>query len=194
MSTQGPLPPNRACGSPAHGSPVSGVTCKRTGRPPHGLPPARTADARQRRHSASFHSLFESRQHTRRPHRRCSPSPAGADLSSEFSRRGGRHWRWVIFRRWRQHVSTFLRPFAQRPLQARPRYYERSDCCPGLAAQAALPTSRMRVGRTIPSPTTQGSAIVPFARWYPGRWLTSHPRLDCSESTTSNGRSDFARG
>ncbi len=32
-----PLPPNRTCGSPASGSPVDGVTCKRTGVLWHGL-------------------------------------------------------------------------------------------------------------------------------------------------------------
>ena len=33
-----PLPPNRTGGSPASGSPVSGLTCKRTGGPCHGPP------------------------------------------------------------------------------------------------------------------------------------------------------------
>gem|GEM_PF-3216689 len=43
-----PLPPNRTCGSPAYGSPVSGLTYERTGRPGHGLSGESRAPARQR--------------------------------------------------------------------------------------------------------------------------------------------------
>src|SRR3989304_9863785 len=43
-----PLPPNRACGFPAHGSPVNGFTSERIDRPEHGLWSGRTAGARQR--------------------------------------------------------------------------------------------------------------------------------------------------
>src|SRR5271157_245704 len=53
-------PPNRAGGSPAHGSPVSGLACftsKRIDRPVHGPLLSYTARDLQRRHSASDDDL-----------------------------------------------------------------------------------------------------------------------------------------
>ena len=48
-----PLPPNRACRSTAHGSPVDGLTSVRIERPRHGRLPDRTAPAWQRTHLAT---------------------------------------------------------------------------------------------------------------------------------------------
>jgi len=87
-------------------------TCERIGRPLHGLWPRRTAPAWQNRRwasvdgqdlihqaepFASFHPLFEGRQHTFRPDRRFHPCPAGMDLSGLFSL--FRHCRRWLFRR-----------------------------------------------------------------------------------------------
>ena len=74
--TRSPLPPNRACGSPAHGSPVGGSPLNGLARPPsvepHGkLPESSEEDARSS-HPPSLGS--PSCQHTIRTHRRFRPA------------------------------------------------------------------------------------------------------------------------
>jgi hypothetical protein len=71
-----PLPPNRACGSPAHGSPVGGSPLNGLARPPSGephgkLPECSEEDARSS-HPPSLGS--PSCQHTSRTHRRFCPA------------------------------------------------------------------------------------------------------------------------
>jgi hypothetical protein len=56
-----PLPPNRASGSPAHGSPVGGFTFARTDILWRGLRQESTARARQSKHSASADGPYPAR-------------------------------------------------------------------------------------------------------------------------------------
>src|SRR5829696_2929623 len=64
---------------------------------------------------ASFDPSFEGRQHAIRPDMRFHPGPTAPDFSGLFS--PSRHWRAVAFRRSGLHASTFLSPFAPRPLR-----------------------------------------------------------------------------
>ena len=99
-------------------------------------------------------------------------------------------WRW-----WRPadiHVSTFLRPFAPRPLQALQHYYGRSDSYTALrTVQVSVLHAHGQVV-TIPSPTTRCCVVAPLTRshqahdspavpWIPPGWLA------CLEVFTPSG-------
>jgi hypothetical protein len=104
-----PLPPNRAGGSPAHGSPVGGLTSKRIDRPVRRLFSSCTTHALQR--ISSFDPLFEGCQHPHCPNRRFDPAPTEQDLSGTFSPSG--HCLRLFFHRFGHCVSTFLHPLAR---------------------------------------------------------------------------------
>jgi len=65
--------------------------------------------------TSSFHPVFQGCQHSCRPHRRFHPGPSGRDFSALCSPRG--HCRRSLFLRCALHDSTFLPPFAPRPLR-----------------------------------------------------------------------------
>ena len=75
--TRPPLPPNRACGSPAHGSPVGGSPQCGLARPPpgasHGKRPENSEEDARSARPPSLGS--PSCQHTRRTHRGFRPAP-----------------------------------------------------------------------------------------------------------------------
>ena len=82
---------------------------------------------------ASFHSLFESRQHAHGPGRRFDPSPAREGLSGLLSQR---HYRRFVFRSaWscRIHLPGALRSPGVTRLR---RYYGSSDSCPMAAGSS----------------------------------------------------------
>jgi len=148
-----PLPPNRACGFPAHGSPVGGFTSKRIDKRVRGLRYARATTVRQSRPvdtiddrpHASLDPLFEGCQHARNPRQRFGPrdhDPVGPCPRpwALFSRLCGTCGTGLRSRQC--YASAFLRPFAPHPLQALRRSYGRSDFCPALAPRTDLPVSR----------------------------------------------------
>jgi len=73
-----------------------------------------------------FHPRLQSCQHAIRPHRSFDPRPSGPDLSGLLRHR---HSRRFPFARCALHASTFLPPFARRPLQTLHRSYGGSDSC-----------------------------------------------------------------
>src|SRR6266508_3239897 len=75
---------------------------------------------------APFHPHFEGGQHSFRPNRWFSPSPAGSHLSDLFS---FQHWRRSYFHWSGLYVSTFLRSLRSTPVTELHRYYGRSDSC-----------------------------------------------------------------
>ena len=73
------------------------------------------------------------------------------------------------------HASTFLHPFAPRPLQALHHYYGCSDSCPGLRpGQVSL--LHAHVLRAIPSPTTSCLALIPFSAGFQAEGSGPHRR------------------
>jgi hypothetical protein len=100
---------------------------------------------------ASFHPVFQGRQHTFRPDARFNPGPAVSDLSGRFSL--FRHWGRLRFLSTVRHVSTFLPPLAPRPLR---RFIATMEA---LTPVCLFPTHRSpcfthSTVQTIPSPTT----------------------------------------
>ena len=145
MITQPLPPPNRTCGSPASGSPVGGS-------PPRGLT-GQDMGCLQREQPlfgkesvayASFHPVFQGRQHPLRPDRRFNPRPAGARLSGLLSLR---HCRRFCFRLSVLHESAFLRSLRSTDITPLHRYYGRSDSSPTLAVGRGLPAYRTRPSR-----------------------------------------------
>ena len=204
LTSRSPLPPNRACGSPAHGSPVGGS-------PPRGLTGPRIGGLQGKQPMrdeegllASFHADRQRRQHAIRPDRRLGPGPPAPHLSGWRSPLG--HSRRGVVRRTGHHASTFLHPFARRALPrviapmgaltpARParrrqwRLYavlgpDRSPCftCPAVT--------------TIPPPHTQRPAVAaltryPSARRLPRIWAGSRLHHWLAGSPGSSGRIEF---
>jgi len=151
LNTWLPLPPNRTGGFPASGSPVGGLTSKRTVKPvrrlrigeqpttgPNGVTPPDTPRPGVPQQTCGSPERFHS-------------GPAGPSVSGPFSPVG--HSRPVVAPpRWvtRLHLPTPLRSAGITPL---PRYYGCSD------SWAALLTAQVSllhvVGLpTVPSPTT----------------------------------------
>src|SRR5438876_10677909 len=137
---------------------------------------------------ASFHSLFECRQHPFRPDQRFRPRPAGAHFSRLCSHRW--HCCWFAFRRSVLHVSTFLRSLRSTPITELRRYYGRSDSCLSLGSSAPLNASmntllldsqvsliHTRGLPTIPSPTTWHPTVVALSRYPSAPRLPSRVRL-----------------
>ena len=58
--------------------------------------------------------MFQGRQHARRPNAGFRPGPTGSNVSDRFS---FRHWGRFGFVAFVRHASTFLGPFAPRPLR-----------------------------------------------------------------------------
>jgi len=101
---------------------------------------------------ASFHPLFEGRQHALRPDRRFGPGPAGPDLSRLRSPIG--HCRGGTFPWPLHHASTFLHPFARRAL---PRV---------LATMGALTPARV---------STPGQVSLLHVHGHPDHSASNHP-------------------
>ena len=190
-----PLPPNRTGGFPASGSPVGGSPrCGLTGEGMgcgQAIEPLRRKERvgpalmiawcaiDQAEPNASFHTLFECRQHAIGPHARFGPRPAGAHFSSVHSHG---HCRRGCFRVVCRHAATFLGPFAPRPLQALRRSYGPSDSCRAALRLASehehrpLPPDRSPSVThpslvAIPSPTTPWSHIVALLRYPSARCM-----------------------
>lgn len=99
---------------------------------------------------ASFHSGFQSDQHTFCPNRWFRPCPMGADFSLLCSRCTALPG--VMFHRFGHRVSTFLPRLGSTPVTALQRYYAGSDCPPGLGPRRALPSSRTLTSfRAVPN-------------------------------------------
>ena len=179
-------PPNRAGGSPAHGSPVGGLTSMRVGGTGRGRRNWRTARISQGSHVFFFdphRRAANMGSHGHRVQRRVSPGcivprthlPVGFPLLAPIP-------------------STFLRPLAPCPLQALPRYYGRSDSCPALpAGQVSL--IHVHGLPAIPSPTTWRAPAAAFARYPSARRVSRSPesrlRLSLAGSPDTPGRIEF---
>ena len=100
-----PLPPNRACRSPAHGSPVDGL-------PQRGLSGCSWAGTRLR--SPCSTKNVESRQHAVGPDGRFNPRPWGSGLCDLLSSQvePAEHCRRLVFRSFVHSSSISLEPFA----------------------------------------------------------------------------------
>ena len=108
---------------------------------------------------ASSHPVFQGRQHAFRPDTRFNPGPSVTDLSDRFSPE--RHWSRLFFRLPGTHVSTFLPPFAPRPLRRLIATMEAlTPAC--LFPVYRSPCFTYSTFRTIPSPTTLCSSDVAF--------------------------------
>ena len=111
---------------------------------------------------ASFHPVFQGRQHTFRPDARFHPRPAAPDLSGPSS----------LFRHCRRLCLPFVFPsrihlpasLGSTPITALHRYYGGSDSCTPLSMRTGLPASRTTF-LTIPSPTTWCSPVVALSRY-----------------------------
>src|SRR5262245_34727827 len=80
-------------------------------------------------------SVFQSRQHPFRPHRRFRPFPSSPNVSHLFSR--FRHCRGSLFRRLCHHVSISLSVLRSMSITTILRYYSLSASCPPTPLRAS---------------------------------------------------------
>ena len=106
---------------------------------------------------ASFHPVFQGRQHTFRPDAQFNPGPSAPDLSGPSSL--FRHCGRLCFRSSFRHVSTFLPPLAPRPLR---RFIATMEARTPIRLSHAhrSPCFTYSTFQTIPSPTTWRSPIA----------------------------------
>ena len=111
---------------------------------------------------ASFHPVFQGRQHTFRPDTQFNPGPAAPDLSGPSSL--FRHWGRLRFRPSFCHVSTFLPPLAPRPLR---RFIATMEALTPIRLSHAYrsPCFTYSTFLTIPSPTTWRSPVTALSRY-----------------------------
>ena len=100
---------------------------------------------------ASFHPVLQGCQHAVGPYRGFHPLPSGADVSASY--RALAHYRRFGFSRHRSSASTFLAPFAPRPLR---RFIATME-----------PLTPGEVTSYAGSPSLSRSAFPPFCRQPP---------------------------
>jgi hypothetical protein len=174
LSSRAPLPPNRTGGSPASGSPVGGFTSARTDGSGRRLWRRRAAQAQPRRsYCPPWTPHIEGRQHPVRPYRRFHPRPAASNLSGLLSPFG--HLRRALFRLPVRHESTFLSPFAPRPLR---RFLATMETPTPRQISASGEVSLLHA-LTLRDPSASTHLTLPttaFAR-YPSAWQVSSKGL-----------------
>ena len=111
---------------------------------------------------ASFHPVFQGRQHTFRPDAQFNPGPSAPDLSGPSSL--FRHCGRLCFRPSFCHVSTFLPPLAPRPLR---RFIATMEALTPIRLSHAYrsPCFTYSTFLTIPSPTTWRSPVIALSRY-----------------------------
>ena len=173
MYTRPSPPPNRACGSPAHGSPADGITSERIGWPIHGLRVSRTAPAWQG-DFGPIRSGGRSRRHAISPDGWFGPRPPGAGLSDLRSR--VRHLRRLLLHWSVLSASICLRPFARRPLR---HFIATMDALTPdrLSSPVTSPCFTCTAFTTSPSPTTRCSPVVALTHYPSARRASPLLRL-----------------
>ena len=123
-------------------------TCKRIDGSRRGLWPRSTAHVRRNRRLASFHPLFEGRQHALGPDTRFHPRPAGSDVSGLCSPCG--HCRRSWFRLSVLHAFHLPAPLRSTPITG----------ASSLAMGALTPASRSRLFGS----SSMNTALCPLRR------------------------------
>ena len=105
------------------------------------------------------------------------------------------HSRRSFFRLSVLHASTFLPPFAPRPLRRFSATMRASDSCSALLSPHRSPCFTCTAFLTIPSPPTPCAPIAAFARYPSARWLSrlrrSRLHHSLAGSPDTQGRFEF---